>query len=240
MIKIRYADLPAGLHVRAEARGQSTIIYLLPGLTPAERRAALLRVRRSASMGHGPQLSAAGVAAAVTVDQVRATLRNGAVAFRGHPLLLFPPVIIAATATLVYIMLASGTLTLREPQAIVPFPQPGAALGGPRQPQSGSPDNQPGAIGGWRGAAPTGQPRTGQPGRSPRPSRSAGRSASPTPSASASASASASPSPSPSSPSAGGPGPSLPPQPPAPSASPSPTPSVSCLKVGTLGICLTV
>jgi hypothetical protein len=32
LIKIRYADLPAGLHVRAECSGRSTIIYLLPGL----------------------------------------------------------------------------------------------------------------------------------------------------------------------------------------------------------------
>ena len=39
MVKIRYSELPAGLHVRAEARGRDTVIYLLPGLTPAQRRA---------------------------------------------------------------------------------------------------------------------------------------------------------------------------------------------------------
>jgi hypothetical protein len=240
LIKIRYADLPAGLHVRAEARGRSTIIYLLPGLTPTERRVALLRARRSANLGYGPQLSATGVATAVTVDQVKVTLRNCAVAFRAHPLLLFPPVIVAAAAMLVYIMLAAGTLTIREPQASGPLPRPGAALGGPRPSPSGSPGGQPGGIGGPAGPGLTSKQGPGRPGRSPRPSRSAGRSRSATPSASASPSLA--PSPSPSSQSAGHPAPTLTPQSPAPapSASPSPVPSESCLKVGSLGICLTV
>jgi len=230
LIKIRYADLPAGLHVRAEARGRSTIIYLLPGLTPTERRAALLRARRSASLGYGPRLSATGVAAAVTVDQIKATLRNGVVAFRAHPLLLFPPVIIAATATMVYIMLVSGTLIIREPQASAPFPQPGAALGAPRPSQSGLPGDRPGAVGGRFGAGPASDPRPGQPDRSPRRSRSP----SPRPSRLSS----------PSSQPTGLPSPSFPPQPPSPSPSaspsPSPSPSMSCLKIGFLGLCLTV
>ena len=42
----------------------SPIIYLLPGLSPAERRAALLRARRGADLGYGPPLPVAGVAAA--------------------------------------------------------------------------------------------------------------------------------------------------------------------------------
>jgi hypothetical protein len=39
VIKIRYADLPGGLHIRAVARGKDTIIYLLPGLTAYQRQA---------------------------------------------------------------------------------------------------------------------------------------------------------------------------------------------------------
>ena len=65
MIKIRYADLPAGLHIRAVARGKDTIIFLLPGLTPPQRQAALRRARSSARMGHGratgPQLQLSDV-----------------------------------------------------------------------------------------------------------------------------------------------------------------------------------
>jgi hypothetical protein len=69
LIKIRYADLPAGLHARTEAQGRSTIIYLLPGLTAIERRAALVRACQSANLGYGPRLSSAGVAFAVARDR---------------------------------------------------------------------------------------------------------------------------------------------------------------------------
>src|SRR3981081_199858 len=58
VIKIRYADLPGGLHVRAVAHGKDTIVYPVPGLTVATGQAALRGVRSSARMGHGPPLSA--------------------------------------------------------------------------------------------------------------------------------------------------------------------------------------
>ncbi|HEY5358321.1 MAG TPA: hypothetical protein VIJ82_11705 [Streptosporangiaceae bacterium] len=236
MIKIRYAELPAGLHVRAEARGRSTIIFLLPGLTPAQRRAALIRARRSASLGHGPSLPAAGVALAVTVDQIKATLRNGLLAFRAHPLLLFPPVIIAATATLVYIMLASGTLVIRSPQAGGPFPQPGPVPGRPGPSRSAAPADRPASGGGPGSTVAAGHRRPGRPAPSPHPSRSAGHSTSPSPSPSTS------PSPSPSPQPTGQPGPTSAPGSPSPSPTfpPSPSPSSSCLKLGALGICLTL
>ena len=64
MVKIRYSELPAGLHVSAKKHGRRAIIYLQPGLTAAERRAALVRVRKGSRMGHGPALSACGIALA--------------------------------------------------------------------------------------------------------------------------------------------------------------------------------
>ena len=116
MIKIRYADLSAGLHVQAECSGRSTIIYLVPGLTHTERQAALLRARRNATMGRGPRLPAAGVAAAVVRDRVWTTVRNGAAAVRAHPLLLVVPlVLIAASATLGYVRPSAVSITV--PQA---------------------------------------------------------------------------------------------------------------------------
>lgn len=224
MIKIRYADLPAGLHVRAESSGRSTILYLLPGLTLAQRRAALIRARRGASMGYGPGLPAAGVAVAVMLDRARATLRNGASAFRAHPLLLLPPVILVLSATFAYVMLAAVTITIRGPQASGGYPQPGAAPGIHRPGHAG----QPGQVGGADGPGPAGRSRAGGPARSHRPSRS------PRPSRSATAV----PSPSPSSPASGPPGRVSP----SPSASPSPDPSPSssgtCLDIGPLGVCL--
>ena len=60
MITIRYADLPEGLHARAEARGRRTVIYLRPGLTAEQRRLSLRRARQSARMGYGPRLPGRG------------------------------------------------------------------------------------------------------------------------------------------------------------------------------------
>jgi hypothetical protein len=56
MIRIRRSALPPGLFARAEAQGRSTVIYLLPGLPAADRRAALLRLRRNGRLGYGPAL----------------------------------------------------------------------------------------------------------------------------------------------------------------------------------------
>jgi hypothetical protein len=225
LIKIRYSDLPAGLHVRAEAHGRGATIYLLPGLTPTERRAALLRARRNANMGHGPRLPATGVAIAVAADRVSATLRNGAAAFRAHPLLLLPPLIIVVSATLVYILTAAVTITFRAPpQASGPYPQIGVAPG-PHRSQPSAPGGTPGDGAPSAGPDPTASgPR---PGRSARPP---GRSHSPSPSGSASASPRPTPPPGSDSPT---PAPTLTPTP-----SPTPSPSPTCLDIGPLGICL--
>jgi len=85
MITIRYSDLPEGLHARAEALGNRTVIYLRPGLTPEQRRRGLRRAMQSARMGYGPRLPATGVALAVARDACVSTLRNAAAAVRTHP-----------------------------------------------------------------------------------------------------------------------------------------------------------
>jgi hypothetical protein len=161
LIKIRYADLPAGLHVRAERSGRSTVIYLLPGLSHTERRAALLRARSSASMGHGPRLPAAGVAAAVARDRAGATARNGAAAFRAHPLLLLPPVLIVASATLAYVMLSTVSITF--PQSVPGGPARSAPAGPP--PRAGAGTSSPAGA-----SAPLNRPEPGS-SRTPRGSR---------------------------------------------------------------------
>jgi len=225
LIKIRYSDLPAGLHVRAEAHGRGATIYLLPGLTPTERRAALLRARRNANMGHGPRLPATGVAIAVAADRVSATLRNGAAAFRAHPLLLLPPLIIVVSATLVYILTAAVTITFRAPpQASGPYPQIGVVPGTHRS-------QPPEAAGTPGGGAPPDPTASGpRPGRSTRPP---GRSHAPSPSPSGTATGTPEPPTPP-------PGSDSPTPAPTLTSTPSPTPSASptCLDIGPLGICL--
>jgi hypothetical protein len=235
LIKIRYTELPAGLHVRTEAHGRSTIIYLLPGLSPAERRAALLRARRGAALGYGPPLRASSVAAAVIRDRIRHTLRNGALAFRAHPLLLVPPLVIVASATLVYIMMSAVTFTIRSPQASGPYPQPGPVLAAPPGTSTTAPAPPGHRAGGPSGPSgpPPGQssaPGGGRHGRHPKPPPPPGSSPSPTPSGSAPVSPTAPPTTGP---------PGTPPAPlPTGSPTPTPSPSPSCLDIGPLGICL--
>ena len=112
MIKIRYAELPAGLHVTAEGDRSGTVVYLLPGLTPAQRRAALMRVRSSARMGQGPSLPAPAMAVAIAADRVRTTARTCAAAMRGHPVLFLPPLIAIVVSAIVFMLMSQVPLTV--------------------------------------------------------------------------------------------------------------------------------
>ena len=88
MIKIRYRDsndFSPGLHAAAERHGRSTTVYLLSGLTAAERRAALRRLRLSARMGYCPRLPAAQLALALLLDRIRTTVGQAGAVFRLHP-----------------------------------------------------------------------------------------------------------------------------------------------------------
>lgn len=201
MIKIRYADLPAGLHIRAVARGKDTVIYLLPGLTAAQRQAALRRARSSARMGHGPRLPVPGVLGAVMVDRMRTTVRNGAAAMRGHPAILVPPLVIVLSAAVAYILLVSVDIRIHDPQANGPA-GPGTPIAAAVAPPGGSADDpgaQPGSTSrntSGQSQRPTHKRSGGSQGGSPSPS--------PTPSPAKSTSA---PSPSPSPPAAASPTP---------------------------------
>jgi hypothetical protein len=237
MVKIRYSELPSGLHVSAIRHGRRAVIYLKPGLTPAERHAALIRVRSSGRMGHGPQLHPFGLAVAIGTDWVRTTTRNGLAAVRGHPVLLLPPLILLVSTAIVFILMSFVTLTLapRQPQAAGTLPR----LGGASPSQQLAPgthssraDRESGAPGGSPGG------NDGDGGHSP----AAGGTPSPQPSTINS------PTPDPSDPAGQGPAPSPTasggpvPDPTSPSASPSPSPSSSssgtCVQLGPLGVCI--
>lgn len=96
MVKIRYAELPAGLHVATEAGDRCTIVYLKPGLTKAQRKDALTVARRSARFGHGPSLPTLDMAFALAADRTRTAGRIFTSAMRKHPMLLLPLVALVA------------------------------------------------------------------------------------------------------------------------------------------------
>jgi hypothetical protein len=218
MIRIRYTDLPEGLFARAEAHGRHTVIYLRPGLTPAQRKEGLRRARQTARMGHGPRLPAAPVQAAVAADRVRLTLGYTTAAVRQH---LLPSLLLAgvmAAAVVCYVLFVSVSIRFIHPQPAQaesrhPVPHPAVA---PFRPVVGpARRSKPGPSGPGR-SRPAAAPSGGRGSPAPGPTSAAPRrtgSGSPAPSSS---------------------------QPPGPSPSPSPTSSGVCLVVGPLGVCLQV
>jgi uncharacterized membrane protein YgcG len=198
VIKIRYADLPGGLHIRAVASGKDTIIYLLPGLTAEQRQAAMRRARSSGRMGQGPRLPAAGVAGAVMLDRFRTTVRNGAAAMRGHPAIFVPPILIIVTAAVAYLLLVSVSIRIGAPQSSEPGVPIPAEIAPPPGSRAQYPDPQPthptsvrliyapapsrSGGGGRRGPSPSASRRRSRTRARPTPSPTA--SPSPTPSAS--------------------------------------------------------
>jgi hypothetical protein len=228
MVKIRYSDLPVGLHVSVVARARGTVIYLLPGLTAAQRRAALARARSGARMGQGPALPPLSLAVAIAADRTRTTLRNGAAAMRAHPVLLLPSLILLVSSAIVFVLTSFVTLTVHDPTA-APTTQISV--------RSGAHSHQPGTTRGSAGQPGTGRGSGGS--TDPRPGKS--------PSATPSPSATIAPGPRPTSPdptSTPTPAPSTAPTPSpdptsaAPTPTPSPSPAASCLELGPLGICV--
>jgi hypothetical protein len=217
MVKIRYSELPAGLHVIAEADSRGTVVYLLPGLTPAQRRAALARARSSGRMGQGPALPALSMVAAIGADRVRTATRTSAAAMRRHPMLLLPPLAVLVSGALVVTLMSFATVTSGPPGKAAPGQLPTLGING----------GQPGSGGHGHSSARPGHHRRGPagPGRPHHHLRSPG---------SAAAQAPYSPAPtSTPSPTAGSRAPS-------PSPSPSPSSGGTCLKLGPLGLCVKV
>jgi hypothetical protein len=131
MIKIRYRganELSPGLHAAAERRGRTTTVYLLSGLTPAERRSALRRLRLSARMGYCPKLPAAQLALALLADRVRTGFGQAGAVFRVHPAGSTLPVMLLSGGAIAFLLLSTVSIhVLREPRGHGPQPDPGVA-----------------------------------------------------------------------------------------------------------------
>jgi hypothetical protein len=235
VIKIRYSDLPAGLHLSAEVRGKHTVLFLLPGLTAAQRKAAVRRARSAARVGHGPALPALGLARAVAADRIATTVRNGLAAMRMHPAIFIPPMILMVSVAITYVLLVSFSIRFIPPQSEPRLVLPSSGRGAVHSPPATNPGSGPatGAAPGSPGPAGPATPSPAWPGaRSPSPA------ASPAPTT-AGRRPSGAPSPSAPAPSRS-PGPTRSPAP-SPSASPSPSTGSGggvCVKVGPLGVCV--
>ena len=153
MIRIRYSTaLQPGLHGRVERHGRDTFVYLLPGLTPQQRRAALRRMRQQGRMGIGPRLPVGQLAAALLADRVRRAFGQAGAIVRVHPAGSTLPVMAVSVAITSFLVLSALDVH------IVHLP-PQAAGGNPAI-GSGSAGAAPG-WGGGQSAVPSTGPSTG-------------------------------------------------------------------------------
>ena len=230
MIKIRYADLPQGLHAQLRACGRRRVIYLLPGLSPAQRRDALRRLTRTSRQGYGPPLPAAGVTLAVAGDVAKSTARNGLAAIRCHPVGSAVLAAFLTTAVVCYSLFVTVTVRF-GPRLAAPPAVAGAAPSRPQYP--GGPGRSPGGG----ASAPAGtQPASTTPrGASPAASATGAGSAPP----GSMPSGRGHPGPLPSTPAGPSPGTSSSPSPASPGPQPPRgNPGGRCLQLGPLGICI--
>lgn len=102
VIRIRYGSISSGLHGRAEDAARGTTVYLLPGLSSRQRRAALRRLRQEASRGCGPALPPGQLALALAVDRVRAAVGHALAVVRLHPAASLVPVLLIAGCTVLF------------------------------------------------------------------------------------------------------------------------------------------
>ena len=162
MIKIRYSDLPPGRHVHVHAAGRRSVIYLLPGLSPAQRRDALGRLIRTSRQGYGPRLRAPAVRFALARDVARTTVRNALAAVRCHPAGSTALAALIAAGVICYAFFVTVTVRFTPHPAGPPL----AAPSGPQIPGGRSPGS------GASGPAGTQPPASGRRTASPGPPRS--------------------------------------------------------------------
>ena len=146
MIKIRYRDpreLAPGLYAAAECHSRGTTVYLLPGLSAAQRRAALRRLRISARRGCGPQLPAPQLAVALLADRIRTAAGRAGAVFRSHPAASTVPVMVVSAGAIAFLAAVGG---IHPGHPAAPGLQPAVVRGGRRAglpASAGAPGDRP-------------------------------------------------------------------------------------------------
>jgi len=136
MIKIRYRgpnELSPGLHAAAERHGRSTTVYLLPGLSAAERRSALRRLRMASRRGYGPRLPALQMALAHLGDRIRTTAVQAAAVLRLHPAGSTVPVMLLSAGAIAFLAVSAVSIRIGDHEdsspliAAIAAPGPGGS-----------------------------------------------------------------------------------------------------------------
>jgi hypothetical protein len=107
VVKIRYARIPESLHVEVRSERGKAIIYLAPGLSRAQRQAALRKARQSGRVRHSPPLPASRLLVAVCADRAKTISMAAAAAARAHPVGFAVPAVTVVAALALYALLTS-------------------------------------------------------------------------------------------------------------------------------------
>lgn len=100
------------MHAEAERGRRGVVVYLLPGLTCAQRNAALRRLRQEGSRGCGPRLPTAQLAAALAADRLRAGAGNTWAAVRRHPVGILLPMLLACGVLWTFVLTSASALVI--------------------------------------------------------------------------------------------------------------------------------
>ena len=104
-------------------------MYLRPGLTGGQRRAALRRLRQEASRGCGPALPGPDLTVALAADRFRVGLRNAAAVIRVHPAGSLLPTALAGLLLTLFVLASVSAPMVQLPQP--PSGGPITAVGSP-------------------------------------------------------------------------------------------------------------
>ncbi|MGH3191068.1 MAG: hypothetical protein ACRDOL_28255 [Streptosporangiaceae bacterium] len=246
MISVHYChrrELSPGLNATAQCNGRGTVVYLVPGLSRDERRAALRRLRMASRVGAGPELPAAQLALALLADRIRTVARRSCAIFRLHPAGSALPLMLVSVGVVVFLSLSAVSIQVLPQQASAgpsPLLAPGpAATAGAGHAHRTRRATQVNLIRSDPPGGPAGHTRHGSGGSgSGQGGKGSGNGNQPT------LTGSANPASTPGA--AGGQSSPAPVATPTPSPSPSPSPSPpaqrggTCLRVGPLGVCLSL
>lgn len=131
MIRIRYADITSGLHGKVEDAAGGTIVYLLPGLSAGQRKAALRRLRQEANRGCGPALPLVQLMLALAVDRLRVGVHRALAIVRLHPAGSLAPAIAIGGGIVLFVLASVSVRIVHRPDANAYGGTPTVSAGGP-------------------------------------------------------------------------------------------------------------
>jgi len=117
MIRIRYGSISSGLHAKAESGATGTTLYLLPGLSSAQRKAALRRLRQEARRGCGPTLPLEQLAMALAADWINTRFRRVATVVKLHPAGSLIPVVLTGGCVVLLVLASESVRIVHRPMA---------------------------------------------------------------------------------------------------------------------------